>query len=78
VGHLINDAFEPVFNLLNDKEDIVVINTLNGLGSIAEFYPGIFSNHQNIKDIIAKLFTFLNTNNNQSNIAALTIFKNIT
>lgn len=32
---LINQAFDPVLNLLNSNNDVVVHNTLNGLSAIA-------------------------------------------
>lgn len=35
VGRLINDAFDPVLQLLNSPTEIVLLNTLNGLIPIA-------------------------------------------
>lgn len=56
----------------------MVLNTLNGFITIAEFYPYLFYNNSNVKAIIDKLISFLNTDNSQMMTAALSILKNIT
>ena len=59
VTSLINQAFEPLFTLLNSANNIVIHNTLNGLATIAEFYPELFFNNKNIQSIITKLFELI-------------------
>lgn len=57
----------------------MVLNTLNGLSVIAEFFASVFYNHPKIGDIIDKLLGFLGIEGNSSVVnATLNLVKNIT
>jgi hypothetical protein len=75
IGNIISNAFPHLIELLNSTNDIVVLNTLNGLVTITEFYPQLLCNHLNVID---KFIYFLNSNNHQMVIATLAVLKNIT
>ena len=51
---------------------------MNGLITIAEFYPFIFYNHENIREIINKLFEMIDPKKSNVTTATLMILKNIT
>ncbi len=51
---------------------------MNGLITIAEFYPYIFYNHENIREIINKLFELVDPKKANVTTATLIILKNIT
>lgn len=78
VTELITDAFEPVLQLLNSATEIVILNTLNGLITIAEFYPQIFNEHKSVRDIMGKFFELMDPKKVNITTAILMIFKNVT
>lgn len=73
-----NDNFDPILQLLTSEENIVILNTLNGMVIISESFPQIFLNHKFIKDIVDKLFGFFAMNNINIATSVLNIFRNIT
>lgn len=71
-------AFNFFYKLLQDNDITVVKNTLNGFVTLSEFFPEVWLNNQEIKDIFLHLLSMSKNNDEVIKLLSLSILANIT
>ena len=56
-----SNGFNHLYQLIDDKEDIVCKNTLNGFSTLSECFPEVFLANNNLENIFEHLLRLSTT-----------------
>jgi hypothetical protein len=78
IRHCFRNGFSHLYQLIDDPDEIVKKNTLNGIVTLAEFFPDVFLNNPNIFHIFDHLLTLASSAVESVQLQTLNILMYIT